>query len=423
MTTESQSVTPGAGAEAGAAAEGPLHGVLAEYETPGELIAAAENVRDAGYTKWDCHSPFPVHGLDPAMGIRPTILPLLVFGGGLAGLGGSILLVWWMNAHDWPWIVSGTPEFSLPANIPVLFESTILIAGITAFMAVWALNKLPKLWNPLFQSDRFLKATDNGFFISVEADDPQFERGKTEGLLRDAGATHVEAIHLDPDPGKWQIPRPIMAFIAITAILGLVPFSFITKARVSHGDEPRIHVFPDMDFQPHAKSQQRSPLFDDDKASRPPVDGTVARGQLREDDHYYRGLDDAAWATTFPEQLDIDRDTMERGQVQYDVYCAPCHGYDGRGGGAVQERAEELMRAGQVEGWVQPTDLHTANIIEQPHGQLYNTISHGIRTMPGYRSQIDVEDRWAIVLYTRALQRSQRTLAEDAPEDERHRMR
>ncbi len=420
MTTENQSDIP----ETGPGGEGPLHGVLAEYETPGELIEAAKAVRDAGYTKWDCHSPFPVHGLDPAMGIRPTVLPLLVFAAGIAGLGGSILLVWWMNAHNWPWIVAGMPAFSLPANIPILFESTILLAGITAFFGVWALNRLPKLWNPLFKSDRFLKATDNGFFISIEAADPQFERDKAETLLKDAGATAVEAIHLDPDPTRWQIPRPILAFIVITAILGLVPFAFIAKARVTHGDQPRIHVFPDMDFQVKADTQQRlviddSPVFRDGQVTRPPVEGTVPRGQLRQDDHFYRGLEGDEWATTFPAQLDIDTSTMDRGHEQYNVYCAPCHGEDGLGGGPIHERALEI----QSPEWLMPTSIHDQNVTRQPHGQLYNTISHGIRTMPGYRAQIDEEDRWAIVLYLRALQRSQKALPDDVPPEERAQIR
>src|SRR5687767_15284498 len=89
-------------------------GLVAEYESPGALIRAAEQVRDAGFRKWDCHSPFPVHGIDPAMGIRPTILPILVFGAGITGTALALLMQWWMNAIDWQWVASGKPYNSVP---------------------------------------------------------------------------------------------------------------------------------------------------------------------------------------------------------------------------------------------------------------------------------------------------------------------
>ena len=97
--------------------DGELYGVLAEFDTPGELVEAARKVRDAGYTEFDCFSPFPVHGIDEAMGIKRTILPVLIFAGGFAGTIGGLLLQWWMNAYNWPWIVSGKPAWSIPANI------------------------------------------------------------------------------------------------------------------------------------------------------------------------------------------------------------------------------------------------------------------------------------------------------------------
>src|SRR5690242_14437331 len=108
-----------------------LAGYLAEFDEVGEVIAAAEKVRDAGYRRWDVHSPFPIHGIDEAMNIRPTILPWLVLAGGLAGLGGGLLMQWWMMAHDYQYMISGKPFFSLPAFIPVIFECTILCAAFT----------------------------------------------------------------------------------------------------------------------------------------------------------------------------------------------------------------------------------------------------------------------------------------------------
>src|SRR5689334_425286 len=124
-----------------------LAGYLAEFEDVDSIIDAAEKVRDAGFRRWDVHSPFPIHGIDEAMNIRPTILPWLVLAGGLSGLVGGLLLQWYTMAHDYKYFISGKPLFSLPAFIPVIFECTILVAAFTAGLGMLLLNKLPLLYN------------------------------------------------------------------------------------------------------------------------------------------------------------------------------------------------------------------------------------------------------------------------------------
>jgi mono/diheme cytochrome c family protein len=401
------------------AGEAKLYGLLAEIEGPEALVEAARRVRDAGYSKWDCYSPFPVHGIDPAMGIKRTILPVIVFVVGLTGAGLALLLQWWTNAHDWPWIVSGKPYFSLPANIPITFEGTILFSVFAAFLGMWALNKLPQVWHPLFRSDRFLKVTDDGFFIGIEAADDKFSLADTRALLEAAGAVVVEKVYLDPDPVKKQIPKPVIGFIVVTTILALVPFALIAKARASHSSKPHWHVFAGMDFQAKVKSQTASDIFYDGRSSRPPVDGTVARGHLKADDHFYRGLLNDEWATTFPPDLEISARTVERGRERYEIFCATCHGTSGYGNGMIAERARTVPNA----GWVPPTSIHLENVVRQPHGQLFNTIGNGIRNMPGYGAQIGEADRWAIVLYIRALQRSQAATIDDVPPEKRREIR
>jgi hypothetical protein len=174
---------------------GALYGFLAEFDSPGALLHGAEEVRDAGYTRWDAHTPCVIHGLDGAMGIRATRLPLVVFGAGLAGTAGGILLQWWTNAVDYPFLISGKPLFSLPANIPVAFETTILCAAIAALLGMLAFNGLPQLYHPLFRSARFRRATNDRFFISVEAADPLFDADGTRTLLESLdGVTAVEEV-------------------------------------------------------------------------------------------------------------------------------------------------------------------------------------------------------------------------------------
>lgn len=174
-----------------------LYGYLVEFDNVDDLLAGAETVRDAGYTKWDAHTPFVVHGLDAAMGIKPTVLPKIVFLGGAAGTAGGILLQWWTNAFDYPFMISGKPFFSLPANIPVAFETTILVAAITALVGMLALNQLPQLYHPLFTSRRFRRATDDRFFISVEVEDPEFDEAATRAMLEKLpGASEVEEVRV-----------------------------------------------------------------------------------------------------------------------------------------------------------------------------------------------------------------------------------
>jgi hypothetical protein len=171
-----------------------LYGYLAEFETVSALVAACEQVRDEGFTRWDAHTPFPVHGLDAAMGLRSTKLPWLVFGAGASGAGLGLLMQWWMNAVDYPLNISGKPLFSIPANIPITFEVTILLSALTAFVGMLALNGLPQYYHPVFRSDRFRRVTDDRFFISIEARDPRCRGEETERWLAALGAVGVERL-------------------------------------------------------------------------------------------------------------------------------------------------------------------------------------------------------------------------------------
>lgn len=178
----------------GDAGSGELYGLLAEFETSGELLAAAERVREAGYSRWDCFSPFPVHGLDRAMGLRDTRLPWVVLLGGIGGCAAALLLQWWTNAVNYPFMISGKPLFSLPANIPIAFELTVLFSALTAFAAMFMFNRLPQFYHPAFKNARFRKVTDDRFFIAIETSDPRFDETRTTELLRSTGSARIERL-------------------------------------------------------------------------------------------------------------------------------------------------------------------------------------------------------------------------------------
>ncbi|MCA9007967.1 MAG: DUF3341 domain-containing protein, partial [Planctomycetaceae bacterium] len=147
-------------------AEPQLLGLLAEFDDPHALIEASKKVRDAGYSKWDTHTPFPVHGIDEAMGIKWTILPWIVACCGLTGGTIAVGMQYWMNAVDYPFLISGKPLFSIPACIPITFELSVLLSAFGAFLGMLGLNQLPKLYNPMFKSQAFRRVTNDRFFIS-----------------------------------------------------------------------------------------------------------------------------------------------------------------------------------------------------------------------------------------------------------------
>ncbi|MFN4243256.1 MAG: DUF3341 domain-containing protein [Tepidisphaerales bacterium] len=171
-----------------------LVGFMAEFDNVDDLAEAARKCRDAGFTKWDVHTPFPVHGMDEAMGIRPTVLPWLVLAGGLFGLSGGVAMQWWMNAVDYQYLISGKPIWSLPANIPVVFECTVLCAAFTATIGMFLLNKLPCLYNPLLKSERFRRVTDDRFFIVIDAADPKFDEVGTPRFLQSLKPLAIEQV-------------------------------------------------------------------------------------------------------------------------------------------------------------------------------------------------------------------------------------
>jgi hypothetical protein len=189
-----------------------VHGYLAEFDNVQDLYHAAEHVRDAGYSRWDVHTPFPVHGMDAAMGNPRSILPKLVFCGGITGTTVAFILQTVTQTNFWgqtlglkfvedivetyPTVVQAKPIdiWTLPAFFPVMFELTILFSAFTTLFGLLALMGLPRWNHPLFTSKRFAKFSDDGFFVCIEARDPKFSQDGTKALLEKAGGKNVELV-------------------------------------------------------------------------------------------------------------------------------------------------------------------------------------------------------------------------------------
>ena len=507
---------------------------MAEYADERQLLDACRKVRDSGYTRTDAFAPFPVHGIDEALGIKPTILPWIVLVMGLTGLSIALLMEWWMNAVSYPYIISGKPFFSLPAFIPVMFECTILFSAFTTFFAMVFLNGLPRFSNPVFTNPRFDRSTDDRFFLWVDSRDRYFNSDKVKSLLESTGPLSLDAVKEDESPD--HIPSFVWRTVAALILLTLIPGAIILRMRAATSEGPRWHVFFDMDMQPKKRAQQTTTLFADDRASRPPVAGTIARGDLTESDPYYLGYtpedlalnaapsatrmvvlqdstklsegssaeqppterddkpedqpaadttqaqratqdasasnaqpdaasqdsnqaqataaaerdatqvgqgikpgtqadvppvvtNDPAQAAAAPVEPELpwikdfpfkgaDEQMMALGQAKYETTCAVCHGMAGNGDGLASIRALQLAQG----YWVQPTSLHEPRIQEQPVGKIFHTITNGRGKMGAYGPVLSAKERWAIVLYVRALQRSRNAKPDDVPPAQRDKL-
>ena len=160
-----------------------VYGLMAEFEEPGDLVAAAHRAREAGYRRMDAYSPLPIEELHEALGFHDRRLPLIVLVGGMIGALAGYGLQWWASTIAYPLNVGGRPLHSWPAFIPVTFEMTILIAALSAVFGMLALNGLPQPYHPVFNVPRFALASRNRFFLCIEARDPQFDLQTTRAFL------------------------------------------------------------------------------------------------------------------------------------------------------------------------------------------------------------------------------------------------
>lgn len=169
-------------------------GVLAEYDSVSAVYHACEQVRDAGFRRFDSYTPFPVHGLDKAMGLGPSYLPWLVLIAGVSGACLAMGFMIWTSAYDYPLNIGGKPTFSIPAFIPVTFEVTILFSGLTAVFGMFFLNGLPTYNDPLFELKSFTKVTDDRFFIMIMSKDKRYDQEETSAFLMRTGAISTTVV-------------------------------------------------------------------------------------------------------------------------------------------------------------------------------------------------------------------------------------
>ena len=372
-----------------------IFGVAALFDTPDDIINAARKVKQAGYKNYDVNTPYPVHGMDKAMGLKSSKLGYVTLFFGFFGASSILFFMWWALAVNYPLVIGGKPYFPLPAFVPITFEFTVLNAVISTFIAMIAVVfNLPFNSHPLHDTNYMKNVSSDKYGVVIESEDPQFDENKVKEFLKSLGGKSIELIY-NPEKQTFKIFQPgfIIFLIIIAAVTSL--FTYVTLNKLMY--------LPPFDFmlnQNKGSAQAESTFFYDKREMREPVKGTVAREFIP---YAFAGVVDTNEFYSNP--VLPTKKNLELGQKKFLTFCSPCHGDYADGSSRLQ---------GQFPPG--PT-LHSARVIGFSDGKLYNIITNGQNgIMPSYAYQTTREERWAIVNYVRVLQRAQNPKPSDFTE-------
>jgi len=365
-----------------------LYSYTGLFDTPDEIINAAEKVSEEGYKKYDINTPYPVHGMDAAMKLKPSKLGYAALVFGLSGTFTAILLMTWMTAFDYPIVIGGKPFFALPAFVPIIFEVTVLAASVaTVLTMLFVIFKFPNNSHPLHDTAYMKAVTSEKYGVSIQAEDELFNEENVKSLLQKLGAKNITPIYFEQEEINYKHVILEPKFLGMLAVVFIVVSgaTYITLNKLMY-----VTPFDWMMEQTKVIPQEKSVVYADGFGMRQPVEGTVARNLIP---YSYKGNPvDAGVNLLNP--LVPTKENFKLGEVKYNVYCSPCHGFYGEG--------DSRLR-GQFPN---PPSLHSEKVRTWSDGSIYHVITEGQNIMPAYTSQLTREERWAIVLYIRALQRS-----------------
>lgn len=375
-----------------------LYAVGALFNTPDEIMHAADVVSGSGYQNFDVNTPYPLHGMDDAMRLEPTKLGLFTFIFGMMGTLTAFSMIAWMMGIDYPNIIGGKPFFNIPPSIPIAFELTVLLGALgTVGTMLILFNRLPWINNPLHDTDYIRKTSSDKFGIVIRADDPMFNEAQVNDLYGKLGSKDVINIyHYAVEEEKVKTPIFDAKFLATVGAVGVVAaiVSYLIL-RVALFEVPFDWMWKQFKVTPQDKSE----FFADQYGVRTPPKGTVAQGYMP---YEYAGMPDSV-VKLLSNPLPLTEKNLEKGKNRYNTYCSPCHGYYGNGDSRLKG------------AFPNPPTLNSEKVRNWQDGNIYHVITNGQNVMPSYAKQISRDDRWAIVYYLRALQRSQNAKDEDLP--------
>jgi len=371
-----------------------LHSVAAIFDKPDKIIHAAEKVRDGGYKKFDVNTPYPVHGMENAMGLSHSKVGFVTLFFGLFGGSFILLFMWWTLANSYPLFIGGKPFFALPAFIPITFETTVLIGSVATFIALIAVFfKLPFNNHPLHDTNYMKKVSVDRYGINILTEDDKFDKDEILKLFDSLGAESTELIY-EPKIEKYGMFNVKFILLLIFIAAGTSASTYILLNKLMY-----ITPFDWMEFQEKITPQESSLFFADRRSMRDPVNGTVARGFIP---YPYKGVKNPKQVLANPTLPTIEN--LKLGKEKYLTFCSPCHGNFAEGDSRLN---------GQFPNG--PT-LHSAKIINYEDGRIYHIITNGQNSMPAYDRQITRQERWAIVDYVRVLQRAENAKKSDLVE-------
>lgn len=306
---------------------GELYAVAALFETPDQIIAAAEKVSGSGYRKFDVHTPYPLHGMDDAMKMKPSRIGWVAFLAGITGTSLAFLMMWWMVGVNYKNVFGGKPFFNLPPSIPIMFELTVLIASLTVVgFLIAVFMKLPDNTNPLQGTEFTKRCTSDLFGIYIEAKDPKFNEAGVKSLFESLGSISISNIYFPVlDEGRTKTPVLDFRFITLLIVISIITASatYLTLNKLLE----QVIPFTWMGIQPKVLPQTRSTFFTDGYSNREPVEGTVARGFIP---YQLKGMPDSL-VKNMVNPLPFTQDVIDKGKRKFETYCSPCHGYYGKG--------------------------------------------------------------------------------------------
>ncbi len=373
-----------------------LYGITALFDAPEKALAAAKATTKEGYKDFDSYTPYPIHGLDSAMKLKRSMIGVVTLILGMTGVLSLVTFTWWTNSVDYPFVTGGKPFFAWPSYVPLMFEMGVLFGAVStviALLAIWL--GLPRNSHPLHDTEFLKKVSDDKFGICIEAEDPKFDEKKTAAFLKNLGAEFVEPTYYEVQElslrQKVLDPKFIIAIIVVAAVSSGTVYWGLNKMLL-------MRPWSSLNNQEKVLPESRSEFYPDGFAMRPPVAGTVARNQMP-----YEFTNDLVSAGKYMKNpLLPTPHVMQVGERDFNTYCSPCHGYFADGDSRLQ---------GQFPS---PPSLHTDSLRLAPDGLYYEVITNGFQNvMPSYARQIPRDERWAIIWYIRALQKSELAAGRD----------
>jgi mono/diheme cytochrome c family protein len=367
--------------------------VLGIFDSAQALMDAIPALKSKVSGRLEAYTPYPIHGMEEALGLRKSPVGGMVFIMGLIGAISAIAFELWTEGIDYPLVTAGKPVLSWEAFIPIMFEVTVLFACFTSGIGMlFLLNRLPLFRHPMLSAKSMPLITRDKFALAVESEGQALDVDAVSALLRGAGAASIEVIE-QPAPLGPVSPAFLLRVVAGITISCLVA-GYLTYWGVKFlpVSIPVVHMLD----QPRLDPQREDSFFKDGFGMRMPVAGTVARGQLP---FTIKSQDDAA-ALTNP--LPRTDSVLKQGRQAFNTYCSVCHGILGNG-------APTLTSAYGAK----PANLVAQQFRDYPDGKIYFVIMSGKNAMPSYAADLSEDERWSVVHYVRVLQRALNAKDED----------